>query len=227
MMRRVGSLPPQLAGVIIAAAGASTLSLEALFIRLMEIDPATILFMRGMLMAVGLFVVFLLMTRAEWRSEVRALGSAGLLTTVLFASDNSLFIYSITHTRVANTLVMLSLAPLIAAVMSRIFLHEHVPSRTWLAIGGAVAGVVIIFSGDLGTGGASGNWAGVGVAASIGGVLVVLRRNPTLNLIPAMALGSGVAGAIAAPWPRLVLLVRNYVFLVLGLGLVVSRSLSG
>ena len=132
-----------------------------------------------------------------------------------------MFIYSITHTRVANTLVMLSLAPLMAAVLSGIFLREHVPSRTWLAIGGAVVGVVIIFSGDLGTGGASGNWAGVGVAASIGGVLVVLRRNPTLNLIPAMALGSAIAGVIGAPLATPRTARVEDVFLVLGLGLVV------
>ncbi len=184
---------------MITSAGVVILSVQGVPIRLLETDAWTLLFARGVLSAPGLFVFFLVMERTGWRDQLRAMGQAGVMAAVLFALDNVTFIYAITHTSVANTLLMISLSPLFAAVLTRIVLRQAVPRRTWLAIGGASVATLVILLGSLATRDLPGTLAALVAAIAIGGTLVVLRSRPTLNLVPAVAIGAGLAGLIALP----------------------------
>ena len=125
---------------MITSAGVIILSIQGVSIRLMDVDAWTLVFVRGVLSAPGLFVFFLVMERTGRRRQLRAMGLAGVIAALLFALDNVMFIYSITHTSVANTLLMVSLSPLFAALLTRIVLREAVPRRTWFAIGGTTPG---------------------------------------------------------------------------------------
>jgi drug/metabolite transporter (DMT)-like permease len=195
----LGGLSSEATGLLITSIGVAVLSLEGLLIRLIDVDAWTILSVRGMLGAVGLLVFFAFVERAGWRAHLTSMGMAGLAAMVMFAIDNLAFMYSITHTSVANTLLMISLTPIFATLLSRLVLREAVPTRTWLAVAGATIGMVVILSGSLAKGDFLGNVAGLVAAMSIGGTLVVLRGNPSLNLIPAMAFGAGLAALIALP----------------------------
>ena len=186
-------------GLLITSAGVIILSVQGVPIRLMDVDAWTLVFVRGVLSAPGLFVFFLVMERRGWRDQLRAMGLAGVIAALLFALDNVTFIYSITHTSVANTLLMISLSPLFAALLTRMVLREAVPRRTWLAIGGATVATLVILLGSLVTGDLLGTLAGLVAAIAIGGTLVVLRSRPSLNLVPAVALGAGLAGLVGLP----------------------------
>ena len=186
-------------GVLITTVGVLVLSLEAMLIRLISADPWTVLVARGLLAAIGLFVIFQIFEGRTAGAQLRAMGLAGLLAAVLFAIDNIAFIYSITHTSVANTLLMISLAPLFAALQARLFLQERLGRATWLAITGATFGTLIILSGSLTGGDLLGTLAGLIAAMSLGGTLVVLRSRPSLNLIPSMACGAGLAALVMLP----------------------------
>ena len=185
---------------MITSVGVVVLSLQGIPIRLIEVDAWTLLFVRGMLSAPGLFAFFLVAERASWKDELRAaMGVAGVTAALLFALDNVMFIYSITHTSVANTLLMISLSPLFAGLLTRIVLRQQVPRRTWLAIGGAAVATLVIMYGSLVAGDLLGTLAGLIAAIAIGGTLVVLRSKPSLNLVPAVALGAGLAGLVGLP----------------------------
>ncbi|MDE0171018.1 MAG: DMT family transporter [bacterium] len=186
-------------GLLITIVGVLVLSFEGVLIRSIEVDSWTLLFLRGMLAAPGLFLFFLIVERRGWRDQVRSMGLAGLLAAVLFAIDNVGFIYSITHTSVANTLLLISLSPLFAGLFTRMVLRERVPRRTWLAIGGGAVATLIIMLGSLVEGDLAGTIAGFIAAAAIGGTLVVLRAHPHLNMVPAVALGSGLAALVGLP----------------------------
>lgn len=192
-------LPPPAFGLLITFVGVLVLSVEGVLIRMIELDSWTLLYLRGVLAAPGLFVFFLVMERRGWRGQVRSMGWAGALAAGLFAIDNVGFIYSITHTSVANTLLLISLSPLFAGLFTRLVLGELVPRRTWLAIAGGAVATLIILVGSLVEGDLAGTIAGLIAAAAIGGTLVVLRANPTLNMIPAVALGSGLAALVGLP----------------------------
>ena len=192
-------LSPAGFGLLITFIGVLVLSVEGVLIRLIEVDPWTLLFLRGLLASPGLFVFFLVVERGKWRGQLRSMGLAGVLAAVLFAIDNVGFIYSITHTSVANTLLLISLSPLFAGLFTRIVLRETVPRRTWLAIAGGAVATLIIMLGSLVEGDLSGTIAGLIASAAIGGTLVVLRANPTLNMVPAVALGAGLAALVGLP----------------------------
>lgn len=186
-------------GLLITFIGVLVLSFEGVLIRSIELDSWTLLFLRGVLACPGLFLFFLIAERRGWGKQIRSMGWAGVLAAVLFAIDNVGFIYSITHTSVANTLLLISLSPLFAGLFTRLLLRETVPRRTWLAIAGGGVATLIIMLGSLVEGDLAGTLAGLIAAAAIGGTLVVLRANPTLNMVPAVAIGSGLAALVGLP----------------------------
>ena len=194
-----GGLSRTAFGLLITTVGVLVLSAEGVPIRLIEVDSWTLLFLRGVLAAPGLFVFFLVVERGTWRHQLRSMGLAGLLAAVLFAIDNVAFIYSITHTSVANTLLLISLSPLFAALFTRMVLRELVPRRTWLAIAGGALATLIIMVGSLVEGDLPGTLAGLVAAVALGGTLVVLRARPHLNMVPAVALGSGLGALVGLP----------------------------
>jgi len=192
-------LSQQAFGLMITFIGVVVLSFEGVLIRSIKVDSWTLLFLRGLLAFPGLCLFFLVVERRGWRKQVRSMGWAGALAAVLFAIDNVGFIYSITHTSVANTLLLISLSPLFAGLFTRLLLKEPVPRRTWLAIAGGSVATLIIMLGSLVEGDLSGTIAGLIASAALGGTLVVLRANPTLNMIPAVAIGSGLAALVGLP----------------------------
>ena len=185
---------------MITSAGVVILSLQGIPIRLVEVDAWTLLFVRGVLAAPGLFAFFVIAERARWRDELRAgMGLAGVTAALLFALDNVMFIVSITRTSVANTLLMISLSPLFAGLLTRIVLRRQVPRRTWFAIGGGAVATLVIMLGSLVNGDLPGILAGLVASIAIGGTLVVLRSKPSLNLVPAVAVGAGLSGLVGLP----------------------------
>ena len=186
-------------GLLVTSVGTMVLSLQGIPIRLIEVDAWTLLFVRGVLAAPGLFVFFLVMERSRWKDQLRAMGLAGMTAALLFALDNAMFIYSITHTSVANTLLMISLSPLFAGLLTRVVLRQRVPRRTWLAIGGGAVATLVIMLGSLVAGDLPGTLAGLVASIAIGGTLVVLRSKPLLNMVPAIAIGAGLSGLVGLP----------------------------
>jgi drug/metabolite transporter (DMT)-like permease len=196
------SAPPtaaasQARGVAIVITGVVVLSPESLVIRALDVDQWTILLWRGLLMAIGLMVIVAVTNRERYIQRVVEIGSAGLLAAGLFASDNVLFVTSLRHTAAANTLLIVSSAPLFAALFSWLFLRERVAARTWVTMGIATVAVGIILSDGLDRGTVGGELAALGAAMSIAGTFVVLRGARARNMLPSMALGA-LLGAVAA-----------------------------
>lgn len=184
-------------GLGLAVAGVVALSPESLLIRLVEVDRFTILVWRGALLCIGLLAVSVAI--AGTPRVITAIGRAGLVVALLFGLQTVGFVVAITNTTVANTLVALSAAPLFAALYERVFFRQILPRRLWLVIFMAMAGIAVMFSDSLGTGGIRGDVAGLGAAAAFGGTFVVISHHRDRTMVPAMGLGGLVAAAIALP----------------------------
>lgn len=190
----------QLKGLVLVVAAVLVLSPDVLIIRLIEADRWTLLWGRGLLMAVGLAAYLGVRYRGEAVARARAIGRAGVFAASLFTGSTMLFVTSATLTTAANTLVILSAAPLFAAVFSRVFLNELVPARTWVAVAVAVAAIALIFAGSIGGGTLAGDLCAVGSAACLAGYLVVLSHARAVSMIPALALSGLMVAAIMAPF---------------------------
>jgi drug/metabolite transporter (DMT)-like permease len=137
-------------------------------------------------------------------AKVVASGMPGVWTGLALGATFFFFILSVTQTTVVNTLVLMSTGPFFAALAGRIFLGEHVPARTWIAIAVALAGVLLMFADSLGSGEFAGNLLALGVPVAFAANVVLLRKHrANVDLVPSVLIAGLFAIVVAAPlaWP--------------------------
>ncbi len=184
-------------GMLLAVVGVFVLSLDSLLIRLADAGSWNVVFWRGLLIAVSLGALTFLRRGSAVR---RSWGPAAVLCAILFGADSALFVLSVMHTKVANTVVILSASPLFAALFAWLLLRERVRLRTWGAIGVAILGVLLVFAGSAGGGQVTGDAYALAAAVLAGANLNLLRRQPELDRIALVALSGLVTLAIALPF---------------------------
>ena len=114
----------------------------------------------------------------------------------MFAIMFLCFILALSRTTVANTLVLGSISPFVAAIAARIFLKEAVATRTWVASIAALGGIVVMFYDSLTGGGGTGNLIALCIPVAFACNVVLLRKHhKTLDLIPSILL-AGVFSVI-------------------------------
>ena len=181
-------------GLLITGTGVLVLTPDTLLLRLADLDIWTATFWRDL--ALGL-VLMLGVAVVHRRATIRvflAMGWAGLSVAFLFGANGILFVVAISNTGVANTLVIYATAPVFAALLSWIFLRERPGLELWLVIFFSCAGIAIVVWDGVGRGTLMGDLAALFVAITMAGMFVILRAARAVNLIPATALGSLVAG---------------------------------
>ena len=102
-----------------------------------------------------------------------------------FIVTNILFVISIENTNVANTLIMISLAPMLSALISFVFLKEFPDKKTWIAIIVTTLAVIYIFIDSFERGDVMGNFYGFICALGLAAGAVIIRSGKkNANLIP-------------------------------------------
>ena len=183
-------------GLALAVTGILILTPDSLLIRLITVDHWSLLFWRGLMTFVTLTLWQLFSDRQRALARIQAIGAMGFLVAMLFALNTSLFVISIRHTAVANTLVILSAAPLIAAFFSSLFLREHAPLRTWIATVIGIASIALIMADSRGTANLVGDGAALAMAITMAAILTLLRRMRSDSAVAIVAL-SGLLLALA------------------------------
>ena len=209
-------------GVLLCLCGIVLLSPDSLLLRLIGADLWTLAFWRGGLSAVGLAVAVLLMEgRQPGQQQLLRLTRQGVVVAVSFAIANLAFIFSIQNTAVANTLVIMSLSPLFAALLSYFFFREPISTGTWLAAVAIFLGLTMVFYGSLTTGGVVGDLAALVTSLCVAISLVLMREHRDISMVPALAWSSGLACLAALPFALPASLSGTALILMLVLGLIV------
>ena len=169
--------------MIVAAACWST---GGLLVRQLSITNAwEIVFWRSLFMSLFVAGVLLVMHGRRMPRAVHAVGIPGVLAGLLLAGSFFLFIGALTRTTVANTFVLMSVSPLLAAVAGWFVLGERVPARTWVALAAAAAGIAVMFSGGVDGGKLAGNLMALGVSVCFAAQLIVLRKfHASVDMLP-------------------------------------------
>lgn len=183
-------------GLAMVILGVVFLSFDGLLIRLANTDGWTIVFWRGFLMFCVLGVLCCVGNRL---GALRSHPFSSLASALLLGLMSSLFVLAVMNANVANVVVILSTAPLFAALFSRVFLHEKVPLRTLVAIAICMLGMGLVFLGEGAMGMLAGNLYALTAAAAIGGNLTLLRRYPAIDPMTVIAGGGLLSAAIALP----------------------------
>jgi drug/metabolite transporter (DMT)-like permease len=193
-------LSPHAKGLLLAVVGILVLSPDSLLIRLIAADAWSLLFWRGLMSGFVLSLYLAVTQGPQAFARILRIGLLGFVTAILFALNTTLFVVSVRHTAVANTLVLLSVSPLFGAVFSSIFLREHAPPRTWIATLICIGSIFYIMSEGMGEATLIGDSAALGVALTMAAILTLLRARRSSDAIVIVALSGLMLALVTLPF---------------------------
>ena len=185
----MNNLSSQKKGSLLAFIAVMFITPDSLFIRLSNIDTWGMLFYRGAIpFAVTLAGLFFFYKKNLFKAII-AIGYPGIFYILSFSICNITFIISIQNTNVANTLVMIAMAPMISAILGAIFLKEMPDYKTWIAIFITFIAVSYIFHDSIELGNFYGDIFGLITAFGLACNAVIARFAKHRDLVPSAVIG--------------------------------------
>lgn len=185
----MNNLTNQQKGSLLAFVAVMFITPDSLFIRLANLDTWSLVFYRGMIPFITVFIGMLLIYKLNFFSMLFNSGYHGIIYILTFSVTNITFVVSIQNTNVANTLVMIAMAPMLSAILGAIFLKEPPDKKTWIAIGITFLAAVYIFYDSLQLGNIFGDILGLITALGLAVGAVTIRSAKKKNLVPAAVVG--------------------------------------
>lgn len=171
--------------VLIVVLGGVFLSTLGVGTRLMESATGLqIVFYRALGLAVFSSLLLLYQSGTRFFAALLEPGWPGFVAGVFLAISSIAVVLAVLNTTVANAMFVISLAPLLSGLFAWLILGEKVKPRTWIAIGIALIGVLVIINGALSTEGMVGIAFAFLMAISYGLFTVSLRFGKDLNMLP-------------------------------------------
>ena len=190
-------LTDQHKGTLLAFTAIMFITPDSLLIRLSNINSWNLIFYRGFIPFFIVFLGLLFIYKSKLFSSLINNGWHGVGYVLTFIVTNILFVVSIENTNVANTLIMVSLAPMLSALISFIFLKEYPDKKTWLAIIITTLAVIYIFFDSFEKGDVKGNIYGFICAIGLATGAVIIRSVRSINLVPSAMMGKFCVALIA------------------------------
>ena len=172
-------------GTLLAFTAIMFITPDSLLIRLSNVESWNLIFYRGFIPFFVVFIGLLIVQKSKIFHSIIENGWHGAGYICTFIVTNILFVISIENTNVANTLIMVSLAPMLSALISFIFLKEYPDKKTWIAITITTLAVIYIFVDSFEKGDVKGNVYGFICAMGLAAGAVIIRSGKkNANLIP-------------------------------------------
>ena len=176
-------------GSLLAFIAVMLITPDSLLIRLSNIDTWGMLFYRGAIPFVVVLISLLIFYNKNFLNVLFNVGYTGIFYTISFAICNITFLVSIQNTNVANTLVMVAMAPMISAILGGIFLKEVPDKKTWIAILITFFSALYIFYDSIQLGNFFGDFMGLVTATGLAVNAVLVRSAKDRDLLPSAVLG--------------------------------------
>jgi drug/metabolite transporter (DMT)-like permease len=183
------NLTNQQKGSLLAFIAVIFITPDSLFIRLSNIETWGMLFYRGAIPFVVVLFGLFLFYKSNLLKALLKVGYPGIFYTISFAVTNVTFIISIQNTNVANTLIMITMAPMLSAVLAAIFLKEKTEKKTWIAILITFTAVTYIFFDSIKLGNFLGDLFGFITAFGLAVCANLARYAKNIDLVPSAVIG--------------------------------------
>jgi len=186
-------------GTLILTASAVAYSTAGFFTRFIPVDAWTLLFWRGVF--AGLFIAGVIAWQERGRvwQAWRSIGRDGLAIALFSALATVCFLNAMRLSAVADVMVIDAMIPFFTAGIAWAVIGEREDKATLVATFAAVAGVGVMAGPALAEGRILGDLLALCMAVLMATVLVLIRRNRTVNMLPAVALSAFVCALIV--WP--------------------------
>jgi drug/metabolite transporter (DMT)-like permease len=189
-------------GQVYVALAAVAWSSAGVLQRQLSLDTATQVAGRAAFAGAALLVYVAIVERGRVVQAFKSIGFAGLAVALCVAVASGGFIAALNHSNVARVLFILSVAPVLAALLARVTLGEPITQRTVLAMALALAGVSVML-GAPGEGSLAGDALSFVVALSFAAMLVITRWRRDVSMAPATCLSQVIVVAAFLPFASL------------------------
>ena len=183
------NLTNQQKGSLMAFIAVMFITPDSLLIRLSNIETWGMLFYRGTIPFVVVLIGLLFFYKNNFLKALLGIGIPGIFYILSFATCNITFLISIQNTNVANTLVMIALAPMLSAILGALFLKEAPDKKTWIAILLTFTACVYIFHDSLKLGNIYGDLMGFATAFGLACNATLARYAKDRDLVPSAVIG--------------------------------------
>ena len=208
------NLTDQQKGSLLAFTAVVFITPDSLFIRLSNIETWGLLFYRGAIPFITVFIALLIVYKANFFKLLFSMGRPGIFYAITFSITNITFLISIQNTNVANTLIMIAMAPMLSAVLGAIFLKENPDKKTWIAILITFLAAIYIFYDSIQFGNILGDIFGFVTALGLAIGAVVVRSAKEKNLVPAAMMGKLLVAVFALFFVKDFELIHTDIFIV-------------
>ena len=183
------NLSNQKKGSLLAFIAVMLITPDSIFIRLSNIETWGMLFYRGAIPFVVVLIGLIFFYKNNLLKALLGIGYPGIFYVISFSICNITFIISIQNTNVANTLVMIAMAPMLSAILGSIFLKEVPDQKTWIAIIITLISVTYIFHDSMEMGNFYGDLFGLITAFGLACNAVIARYAKNRDLVPSAVIG--------------------------------------
>ena len=186
-------------GTLLLTASAVAYSTAGFYTRLIPVDPWTLLFWRGLFGGLFLAAVVVVQERGRFVQAFRAIGRDGLLIAVCSALATICFLNAMRLTSVADVMVIDAAIPFVTVGMAWLVLRERESVRTLIATLAAFGGMAIMAGPAMLDGRIVGDLLAFAMAALMALVIVLIRRQRAINMVPAVCASAFLCALIV--WP--------------------------
>ena len=183
------NLSNQHKGSLLAFIAVMLITPDSIFIRLSIIETWGMLFYRGAIPFIVVLAGLIFFYKNNLFKALINIGYPGIFYVISFSICNITFILSIQNTNVANTLVMIAMAPMLSAILGSIFLKEIPDRKTWIAIIITLISVTFIFHDSIQMGNFYGDLFGIITAFGLACNAVIARYAKNRDLVPSAVIG--------------------------------------
>jgi len=176
-------------GSLLAFIAVILITPDSILIRLSNIETWGLLFYRGAIPFLIVLIGLIFFYKNNLFKAIIGIGYPGIFYVLTFSICNITFILSIQNTNVANTLVMVAMAPMISAILGSIFLKEIPDLKTWIAIIITFIAVAYIFHDSIEMGKFYGDLFGLITAFGLACNAVIARYAKNRDLVPSAVIG--------------------------------------
>ena len=175
-----------LPGPLLIFLGALSLSFGGLIVK--SFEGATlwqILFWRSLFFSLTVLTFLIITYKSKVLKSFYNSGLLGLIGGLILSIGFCGYVFAMYNTTVANTNFIISLQILFLAIFGFFFLKEKINLVTLISIILAISGVFLMVGNSLSPGELSGNLAAFTMPITFAVLIVIVRRFPSVDMVPA------------------------------------------
>ena len=174
-------------GYILILFGGFCLSWGGFIVRLFETSNAwEILLLRSIFFFLGVSIFLFLIYKKNTINIIKKAGFLGLLGGFVMSFSYVAFVFAMLNTTVANVVFIISTQTIFLAIFGFFYLKEKVSLIGFFSIVLAMSGIGVMIGDSIFTGTLFGNLVALIIPISFSTLIMIIRKNPNLDMVPAI-----------------------------------------